>query len=401
MGNLLLIKLQVCDLNFYLCVIYGPNMDCPEFYVNLKNRLMQKENLPVVICGDWNLVMDYSADTYGYLKENNIRARKEVLNMIEGLNLIDTWRSENNNSKKFTWVSGKKPLKMARLDFFLVTPDIHAKINKYIKSFGYRSDHSLIGIEIDVNSTERGKGFWKFNSSLLQDVEYVTLVKNEIKNVIEDLTVGHGLQDTTVISRQMFWEIQNKRCHYSLLFEKKKLQEQEKNLEMEIQKLEKKLIENMVKDNIHLQLETLKEELKSLRENRLRGVLLRARAQSYVDFEKPTKYFCNLEKQKYTSKVVNKVRTSNRMITNQQDILKELKSFYKNLLQSKRNKDQAVNKNPILDDSNIKKLSRMEQTKCEGLISENEIKKVLINMKNGKSPGTDGYTAEFYKFFLE
>ena len=207
MGNLLLIKLQVCDLNFYLCVIYGPNIDCPEFYVNLRNRLMQKENLPVVICGDWNLVMDYSADTYGYLKENNIRARKEVLNMIEGLNLIDTWRSENNNSKKFTWVSGKKPLKMARLDFFLVTPDIHAKINKYIKSFGYRSDHSLIGIEIDVNSTERGKGFWKFNSSLLQDVEYVTLVKNEIKNVIEDLTVGHGLQDTTVISRQMFWEI--------------------------------------------------------------------------------------------------------------------------------------------------------------------------------------------------
>ena len=168
---------------------------------------------------------------------------------------------------------------------------------------------------------------------------------------------------------------------------------------MEIQKLEKKLIENMVKDNIHLQLETLKEELKSLRENRLRGVLLRARAQSYVDFEKPTKYFCNLEKQNYTSKVVNKVRTSNRMITNQQDILKELKSFYKNLLQSKRNKDQAVNKNPFLDDSNIKKLSRMEQTKCEGLISENEIKKVLINMKNGKSPGTDGYTAEFYKFF--
>ena len=80
-----------------------------------------------------------------------------------------------------------------------------------------------------------------------------------------------------------------------------------------------------------------------------------------------------MEKQNYTSKVVNKVRTSNRMITNQQDILKELKSFYKNLLQSKRNKDQAVDKNPFLDDSNIRKLSRMEQTKCEGLISENEV----------------------------
>ena len=54
--------------------------------------------------------------------------------MIEWLNLIDIWRSENNQSKKFTWVSRKKPLKMARLDFFLVTPDIQAKMNKCINS---------------------------------------------------------------------------------------------------------------------------------------------------------------------------------------------------------------------------------------------------------------------------
>ena len=30
---------------------------------------------------------------------------------------------------------------------------------------------------------------------------------------------------------------------------------------------------------------------------------------------------------------------------------------------------------------------------------ENEIKVVLKNMANGKSPGSDGYPAEFYKFF--
>ena len=37
--------------------------------------------------------------------------------------------------------------------------------------------------------------------------------------------------------------------------------------------------------------------------------------------------------------------------------------------------------------------------KCEGLVTEKEVCSVLKNMKNGKSPGTDGYTAEFYKFF--
>ena len=56
-------------------------------------------------------------------------------------------------------------MKMARLDFFLVTPDIHANINKHIHvlSSGYRSDHSLVGIELNTESSERGKGFWKFN----------------------------------------------------------------------------------------------------------------------------------------------------------------------------------------------------------------------------------------------
>ena len=96
---------------------------------------MTKENIPLIIWGDWNLVMDFKIDTRGCAKENNVKARREVQNMIEGLDLVDTWRSENNESKKFTWVSGKRPVKMARLDFFLVTQDIHAKISRYLNTF--------------------------------------------------------------------------------------------------------------------------------------------------------------------------------------------------------------------------------------------------------------------------
>ena len=57
--------------------------------------------------------------------------------------------------------------------------------------------------------------------------------------------------------------------------------------------------------------------------------MLMATAQKYIDFEKPIEYFCNLEKQNYTNKGGNKVRTSNGMITNQQSILKELEFFTK------------------------------------------------------------------------
>ena len=64
---------------------------------------MQKEKIPLIICGDWNLVMDYKVDTRKSLRENNVKARREVLNMIEVLDLVGTWRSVNDYSKNLHW----------------------------------------------------------------------------------------------------------------------------------------------------------------------------------------------------------------------------------------------------------------------------------------------------------
>ena len=36
---------------------------------------------------------------------------------------------------------------------------------------------------------------------------------------------------------------------------------------------------------------------------------------------------------------------------------------------------------------------------CEGSLKKGECLDALKNMKNGKSPGIDGFTTEFYKFF--
>ena len=37
-----------------IAVLYGPNRDEPDFYSNLKSRLSEIEDVPLVICGDWN-----------------------------------------------------------------------------------------------------------------------------------------------------------------------------------------------------------------------------------------------------------------------------------------------------------------------------------------------------------
>ena len=57
--------------------------------------------------------------------------------------------------------------------------------------------------------------------------------------------------------------------------------------------------------------------------------------------------------------------------------------------------------NRIFDDRNpfIDKLTEEESNEMEGNITLNECSNILKSMGNGKSPGLDGYTVEFYRFF--
>ena len=163
--------------------------------------------LPTILCGDWNMVMNFDQDTYSYLRENNIKAKKAVQNMINSFDLIDTWRVSHPDQNKYSWVSSKKPVKMARLDFFLVTPDIHALCTKSQISFGYRTDHSIISIDISLAEIQRHKGFWKLNTSLLYDEKYVNLVKNEIMLVKQEYMLTDNNGQNYIESYQDLYEV--------------------------------------------------------------------------------------------------------------------------------------------------------------------------------------------------
>ena len=45
-------------------------------------------------------------------------------------------------------------------------------------------------------------------------------------------------------------------------------------------------------------------------------------------------------------------------------------------------------------------LSEKESERCEGRLTYEECKKSVESFQNDKSPGEDGFTVEFYKFFF-
>ena len=76
----------------------------------------------------------------------------------------------------------------------------------------------------------------------------------------------------------------------------------------------------------------------------------------------------------------------------------KFKSFIKDFFHNQKNECEPQLKR-IINNLETAKLSSVEAMGLEHELSVKEIGQALKQMKNGKSPGIDGYPAEFFKIF--
>ena len=113
------------------------------------------------------------------------------------------------------------------------------------------------------------------------------------------------------------------------------------------------------------------EELEEIREQKLKGALIRARWQQLTEGEKPTKYFLNLENRNYVSKHIRELKTQANTIYNPTEILEEMKTFYQNLYSEKQTVDiNDTNFNTIAN--SLPKINRNDNLELERDISEED-----------------------------
>ena len=145
-------------------------------------------------------------------------------------------------------------------------------------------------------------------------------------------------------------------------------------------------------------LEELNNNLEKFRRYQMDGLIIRTEANWIENGAKPSKYFCSLEKRNFVNKnIVKVVNDKNETVTNQEEILNEIKLFYQVLYQNKELEEVSLS--TVLNDNTVPKLSDEQKQLLETPISSAEVLKSLKNLKNNKSPGTTGFPADFFKFF--
>ena len=309
-GNYIIMDIKAKGQQFTLCALYGTNEDRTEFFENISRIIDNMNSLLIIMAGNWNVVQDYEKDNLNYKQKNNPKSQKKVHEIMTQLNLRDIWREKNENHRRYTWAGPNS--KQSRLDYFLISSDLVQYVQETNIEIRYKSDHNPISVTLKFVDQERGRGNWKFNNSLLRDTEYVELINFCIIETVNQYKINFLEQENPnpsevrfSVNDQLFWEtlklmIRGKTISYATY--KKRLQNnRETELEAKLQQLYQTFEQNRE------EISHLSSELTRIRDDRIKGILLRAKVRWKVEGEKSTRYFCNLEKRHYSEKNNSKI----------------------------------------------------------------------------------------------
>ena len=134
-----------------------------------------------------------------------------------------------------TWQQ-RNPLVQCRLDYCLISSFLSTYVTDDRIRSSIKTDHSLISLQIQGNLFEkRGPGFWKLNSTLLKDAEYVRKVKDLIHICTEKYK---DVENKGLVWDTIKCEIRGMTIKFSKL--KARLQRsREQNLQKELENLNK------------------------------------------------------------------------------------------------------------------------------------------------------------------
>lgn len=392
-GRMQRIKLEIEEKVINIFNVYAPNNDDINFFNILETNLDKFSDEILLVGGDFNTVINHSLDKLNGKSDTNKRTSKKVNELIDTFDLCDVFRLLNPERKLFTWHSHNNPPIFCRLDYFLFSTCALNSVTDFQIKTGYKSDHSIVIMHLKFIQCKKGPGYFKLNNSLLLDTDY----QNKIKSSIQEIVSFNDQANPNVLWEIIKGRIRDETIKYASIKKKNDLRN-EHEINSKIRDLEKEIELNTSNNILIENLKSEKAKLNDLIDKRIKGILLRSKAEWVEGSEKNTKYFANLEKKNAEQKIISQLKdNSNNIETNQNKILTKIKDFYERLYK----KDLQIEdcEDSIFFANEINTLEQNNEYVENGHLTEYECGIALKDMKNNKSPGSDGITADFYKIF--
>jgi hypothetical protein len=157
------------------------------FFLNVSRFLKEHGTGIPIVEGDFNETL-MPIDRKSKCKNGTIiQPVASLKTLIKTNNLADIWRKCNQDKQQFTW-RRKDKTQASPIDMIFIGTDFCSLVETCkIKPVTIQStDHQSVYINCIPGISEKGRGYWKINNSILQEVEYQLLINNMIDTYIYD-----------------------------------------------------------------------------------------------------------------------------------------------------------------------------------------------------------------------
>lgn len=383
-GRLSKITCKTDTLKLNIINVYCPknSTERAHFIPSIKDHL--SDDCPTIIGGDFNFIEDTHLDQSGNYRQKSKNAIK-AMDMVKSAGcLMDPFRHKHPTKFAFTRMGPNQP--QTRLDRFYISTSLLDKRVQIFHEPPILSDHGAVVLELPNALPSKGPGYWKCNTSVLQDPH----LKDDIEALWENSHKAIKTPDQWDLFKAKIKSIIiNHSCRIAKI----------KRDRMKLLKSELSYRLSFPSDDPETEnalVQQLQAQIQAILSEKIEGQRIRAKITNVYETDKPTVAFLHREKARARRKEINELIVDNRTITAPDQIIKIVRSHFHKLL----------TENPIdesqWDDltAGLKSLDEIDKTLCEEPLTFNECWKAVKQMQNGKSPGLDGLPAEFYKLFF-
>ena len=338
-----------------------------------------------IIAGDFNCVSSLQLDhTTISTFTPVLTGTDELVTVCSAFQCYDLFRALCPERKLFTWHSQDGKI-ASRIDRFYVPDCLSQKY--YQKPFPY-SDHHMIFAELKpIAPFLVGPSYWKCNTSIFSNDDFRLaytshfLQWEELQPLFTDLldwweavklfTKTFVIQWCTIqgsLKQANIRELENSLSQCDPLSEPQRYNE-------------------------------LKNQIRIAREENLASIKIRAKAECLEADEKVTAYFFKRFKDRDTARTITSAVDEHGVcFTDIENIKRVYHDYYSKLYSREDNVNLGFQEFflSLLPDQNLKEPAQPSDSLS---FTESEVKTAIKAMSNGKSPGSDGLPAEYYKCF--
>ena len=342
-----------------------------------------------MILGDFNFI-DHKKDKAKGLNPTDKLIENIWIPFLAEVDMIDPFREQNPKRKIWSFI-GNGAAANSRIDrFYVDSVDTNNCTNiQYVQTpFG---GHKVLSF-FKNSSNDRGKGYYKMNTSILLDSKFQDIVLEtlrEVESLETDDDIHNWVTFTTAIKSKAIIYSQHKNSIKNNL---------KKYVLKEISRIEDHEASN---GTLKAHLVFLQGKLKLLEQGEIEGYKLRIKFLPTFEKDEPDiEFLSKVEDRKKAQETISQLaeKPNGQIFTNRNDIMRISTDFYKSLYTP--NRVDTVKQDRLL--RNVKtKLSHDNQRILDAMLSIDELKNAVFGLNTGKSPGLDGIPIEFYQQFWE